>query len=268
MLSNATITPRGPTVPLRVVGMAAAEFEFPSDSSPSYDLYATTAFAEKYSPGAVMFNEYAFRLRGGARLAPLRGRPEQDRAGRHRRSLCARHLRRHVHQPAAVGWWILTALAALVGVIVLAQALARQDAIDAEDFPVLRAVGATRRQLFTFTMVRTLLAALAGVVGAMCLAAALSVFTPVGEARLADPNPGFDFDTLLLVGGAALGLAALVALGIWPAIRASRPSPATTVRSSGGRASSDPWLARELRPARLSESATHSNAGEVAPPCP
>ena len=125
--------------------------------------------------------------------------------------------------PQVVGWWILTALAALVGVIVLTQALARQDAIDAEDFPVLRAVGATRRQLFTFTMVRTVLLALAGVVGAMCLAAALSVFTPVGEARLADPNPGFDFDALLLVGGAALALAALVALGIWPAIRASRP---------------------------------------------
>jgi ABC-type lipoprotein release transport system permease subunit len=53
----------------------------------------------------------------------------------------------------------------------------------------------------------------------------LSVFTPVGEARLADPNPGFDFDSLLLLGGAALALVVVVALGIWPAVRASRPAP-------------------------------------------
>jgi ABC-type lipoprotein release transport system permease subunit len=125
--------------------------------------------------------------------------------------------------PQVVGWWILTGLAALVGVIVLAQALARQDAIDSEDYPVLRAVGANRRQLFTFTMVRSVLTAFVGVIGGVLLAAGLSVFTPVGEARLADPNPGFDFDSLLLVGGAAVALAVVVALGIWPAIRAARP---------------------------------------------
>jgi ABC-type lipoprotein release transport system permease subunit len=72
-------------------------------------------------------------------------------------------------------------------------------------------------------MVRTVLTALVGVIGAVLLAAGLSVFTPLGEARLADPNPGFDFDSLLLVGGAAVALVVVVALGIWPAIRASRP---------------------------------------------
>lgn len=224
VLSNANITPRGPTVALRVVGMAAAEVEFPSDSAPAYDLYATRAFAEKYAAGAVVFDEYAFRLRGGARdlLRFEAALNKTGAAGTEDLSALASGVATSI-DPQVVGWWILTALAALVGVIVLGQALARQDAIDAEDYPVLRAVGATRRQLFTFTMVRTVLLAFAGVVGAMCLAAALSVFTPVGEANLADPNPGFDFDALLLVGGAALALAALVALGIWPAVRASRP---------------------------------------------
>jgi ABC-type lipoprotein release transport system permease subunit len=225
VLSNAHYTARGPTVALRVVGMAAAEFEFPSDSTPAYDVYTTRAFAQKYDPGAVMFNEYEFRLRNGARdlLRFQVALQKTGPGGTEDLSALASSIATSI-DPQVVGWWILTALAALVGVIVLAQALARQDAIDAEDYPVLRAVGATRRQLFTFTMVRTVLLAFAGVVGAVGLAAALSVLTPVGEARLADPNPGFDFDALLLVGGAALALAALVALGIWPAVRASQPA--------------------------------------------
>jgi hypothetical protein len=226
VLSNANITAHGPTVALRVVGMEAAEVEFPSTSTPAYDLYTTTAFAKKYDPDTVRFDEYEFRLRSGTRdvLRFEAALNKTGAAGSEDLSAIASSISTSI-DPQVVGWWILTALAALVGLIVLAQALARQDAIDAEDYPSLRAVGATRQQLFTFSMVRTVLLAFVGVVGAVCLAAALSVFTPVGEARLADPNPGFDFDALLLVGGAGLALAALVALGIWPAARASRPDP-------------------------------------------
>ena len=42
--------PRGPTVALRVVGFEAAEFEFPAGATPSYDLYATPAFARTVLP--------------------------------------------------------------------------------------------------------------------------------------------------------------------------------------------------------------------------
>ncbi|HEY6472622.1 MAG TPA: FtsX-like permease family protein [Acidimicrobiales bacterium] len=224
VLNNAIISPNGPTVTLRVVGMEAAEFEFPSNSTPAYDVYTTTAFAKRYDPDAVMFDEYAIRLRHGPRDI-LRFEAALNKtgvAGSEDLAALASSISTSI-DPQVVGWWILTGLTALVGVIVLAQALARQDAIDAEDYPVLRAVGAARRQLFAFTMVRTVLLAFVGVVGAVCLAAVLSIFTPVGEARLADPNPGFDFDALLLFGGAALALAILVAVGIWPAIRTSAP---------------------------------------------
>jgi putative ABC transport system permease protein len=226
VLNNASITALGPTVTLRVVGMEITEFEFPSNSTPAYDVYTTPAFARKYDPGTVIFDEYAFKLRGGTRdilrfEAALRA---SGVAGSEDLSAIGTSIATSI-DPQVVGWWILTASAALVGVIVMAQALARQDAIDSEDYPVLRAVGATRRQVFTFTMVRTVLLALVGVIGAVFLAAGLSVFIPVGEARLADPAPGFDFDPLLLVGGAALALAVVVALGIWPAVRASRTVP-------------------------------------------
>ncbi len=223
VLSNENIRPLGPTVTLHVVGMSISEFEFPSNATPSYDLYATTAFAQKYDPDAVLFDEYAFslwhrtsdllRFDAALRADGVAGSEDLSAIGSSISTSIA---------PQVVGWWILTALAGLVGVIVLAQALARQDAIDSEDYPILRAVGATRRQLFTFTMLRTVLLASVGVVGAVMLAAALSVLTPFGEARLADPSPGFQFDPLLLLGGAALALAVVVALGIWPAVRASR----------------------------------------------
>ena len=224
VLNDVNVRPAGPTVALRVVGMETTQFEFPSNSTPAYDLYTTSAFAKKYDPGALLFDEYAFRLRHGTSDI-LRFQSALQKAGvAGSEDLAALNSSISTSiDPQVVGWWILTGLAALVGVIILAQALARQDAIDSEDYPVLRAVGATRRQLFTFTMVRTVVLAVLGLIGAVALAAGLSILTPVGEARLADPSPGFDFDTLLLLGGAALGLIVVVAIGIWPAIQASRP---------------------------------------------
>lgn len=247
VLSNSDVSPGGPSVALHVVGMGITEFEFPSNSTPSYDVFTTTAFARKYDPGALVFHEYAFRLRGGTRdiLRFESAVRSAGVAGSEDLSALGISIATSI-DPQVVGWWILTALAALVGVIVLAQALARQDSIDSEDHPVLRAVGATRRELFTFSMVRTALVALVGVVGAVCLASGLSVFTPVGEARLADPTPGLDFDPLLLVGGAAVALVAVVALGIWPAVRASRPA------SDGDRA--------VVRPSRIVRAVSVSGA--------
>lgn len=224
VLSNANVTPAGPTVTLRVVGMEVSDFEFPSNATPAYDVYTTSAFARKYNPNAVIFDEYVFRLQPGTRNA-LRFQAAikaANVAGTEDLSAITSSITTSI-DPQVVGWWILTGLTALVGLIVLAQALARQDAIDSEDFPALRALGALRQQLFTFTMVRTVLLALVGVIGAVILAACLSVFTPVGEARLAEPDPGFQFNPLLLGGGAAVALLVVVALGIWPAVRTARP---------------------------------------------
>jgi len=224
VLNNANITPAGPTVTLHVVGFSVSEFEFPSGSlPPSYDVYGTSAFARKYNAQTVVFDEYEFRLRHGAASLPrfesevraLGGLSGTDLDG------LANAIATSI-DPQAVGWWILTGLAALVGIIVLAQALARQAGLEADDYPVLGSLGATRRQLFMLTMARTLAVALAGAAVGVLLAALLSEFFPVGEARLADPTPGFDFDALLYLGGAAVAVAAVLALGVWPAIRASR----------------------------------------------
>ncbi len=224
VLSNANLTPTGPTVTLHVVGLSVSEFEFPTTSgSPAYDLYATSSFAREYDAQAVVFDEYMFRLRHGAASLPRFETQVRALGGLSGTDLDAEadSIATSI-DPQAVGWWILTALAALVGIIVLAQALARQAALEADDYPVLGALGATRRQLFVLTMARTLAVALAGAAGGVLLATLLSFFVPVGEARLADPTPGFDFDALLLIGGAAVAVVAVLALGVWPAVRASQ----------------------------------------------
>jgi len=64
--------------------------------------------------------------------------------------------------------------------------------------------------------------ALVGAAGAVIVAFALSPLAPVGEARLAEPSPGLAFDPLVLALGALTIVVVVVALGLWPSIRASR----------------------------------------------
>ena len=55
---------------LRVVGIAAAESEFPSGAAPHYDLYATTAYAAAFNSRVALLRTYYVRLaHGGADLA-------------------------------------------------------------------------------------------------------------------------------------------------------------------------------------------------------
>ena len=146
--------------------------------------------------------------------------------------------------PQAVGWWILTGLAALVGVIVLAQALARQAAMEADEYPVLGSLGATRRQLFRLTMARTLRSP-PRCGGGCCSLRCSPCSSP--SARRGSPTPTRgSTSTVLLLGGAAVALAVVVVLGLWPAIRASR-----AVRSAEGPG---------LRPSRIVAAVSASGA--------
>ncbi len=72
-------------------------------------------------------------------------------------------IERSIH-PQAVGWWLLAGLAALVGLIVLGQALARQASVEGEANATLRALGVSRNQLVLVSMVRTLIVGVAGAI--------------------------------------------------------------------------------------------------------
>jgi putative ABC transport system permease protein len=216
--------PRGPTVALRVVGFEAAEFEFPAGATPSYDLYATPAFARTVLPRTAVGYVYFVRLRhGAAGLArfEVEARPLSGVEGYGSQSEQAASVETSIH-PQAIGWWILAALAGLVGVAVVGQGLARQSIVESEDYPTMAAMGVDRRQLVTLGVLRNLVVGLAGAVGAVALAIVLSPIAPLGEARVAESSTGISFDALVLPLGALATVAIVLALGVWPAARAAR----------------------------------------------
>ena len=188
-----------------MVGIEVAEVEFPLTNSPSYDLYTTSAFARTVNPKSVIFSAEFVRLwRGPADIARLQvqgrglGLSVDNLDGQ------ADAINSSIH-PQAVGWWILAALAGLVALIVASQALTRQATNEADDYGTLRALGVSRRQLIGLVMTRTLVIGVVGVISGVALAYAISPLTPVGEARLADPSPGFRFDPLVLLLGRPSG---------------------------------------------------------------
>lgn len=92
-------------------------------------------------------------------------------------------------RPQAVGWQVLAALAGLVGLAVVGQALARQAAAESTDHPALATLGLSPRQFAAQSMLRVLAAAVAGAGGAIVVATLLSPLAPADEL-LARAIPG------------------------------------------------------------------------------
>ena len=215
--------PTGPYVSLRVVGIEAAVYEFQAGSTPLYDVYTTPAFARSVLPKTTSGFIYLVKLRHGA--------SDVDAFKKYVKSLDigtftsvstpAALVAGSIH-PQAVGWWLLAALAALAGAAVVGQALSRTRRVESDEFPVLRALGFGHRGLVALGMASTFVVGLAGAAGALALAYALSPLAPVGEARLTEPSTGLRFDVPVLLGGALATVAVVLALGIWPSIRAAR----------------------------------------------
>ncbi len=229
---------------LRVVGIVAAESEFPSGTSVHYDLYATAAFAAAVDHRAALQSTYYVRLtRGAADLADFDSRYRSLNVyGAYDLDAAAGAVEASI-RPQVIGWYVLAGLAALAALAVIAQAMARQAATEQGDHPVLSALGLRPRQFVLTALVRALLIGVAGAAGAVLLAVLVSPLTPVGEARIAVPSPDtMSFDPVVLPLGALVVLAAVLAVSVWPAVRHARllghrpPSPATALAVAAGRA--------------------------------
>lgn len=217
--TGAAVTPA-----LRVVGIAAAETEFPSGSSPHYDLYATTAFAGAVNHSAALLAVHYVRLRHGAADLPaldsqlrsldVRGTEDLDSSA----AAVLGSIR-----PQVTGWWVLAGLAALAALAVVGQAMARQAGTERSDRHPLAALGMRPRDFMLLDLLRALSIGAAGSAGAVVVAVALSPLTPVGEPRLALPAPGeLAFDPLIVSVSALAVLAGVTALAAWPAARHAR----------------------------------------------
>ena len=178
------------------MGFEATEFEFPTGTAPSFDLYTTPAFARTILPqNRRPIYVYLVRLRSGAA-----GLARFDVAA-HALSAAGVEVARRTDEqaasveasihPQAVGWWILAALAALVGLAVVGQALARQSIVESEDYPTMAALGVDRRQLVALSMAQNLVVGVIGAAGAVAVATALSPIAPLGEARVAESLHGY-----------------------------------------------------------------------------
>jgi ABC-type antimicrobial peptide transport system permease subunit len=127
-------------------------------------------------------------------------------------------------RPQAIALAAFAALAGLIALAVIGQLLSRQLALDSAEFPVLRALGATRASLVTLSLARLAVVTLAGGVLAVAVAIAASPLMPIGPARLAEPHPGVEVNLAILGAGfAAIALLplALLAGAAWRAARAA-----------------------------------------------
>ena len=209
---------------LRVVGIVAAESEFPSGASPHYDLYATTAYAAAVNHRAALLWTYYVRLvHGDADLAGFDGRFRPlDGYGTYDLDEAADAVEASI-RPQVIGWYVLTGLAALAALAVIGQAMARQTFAERADHHALSALGVRPREFARLALLRALLTGAAGTAGAVLVAVLASPLTPVGEARLAVPSPGrMSLDLVVVPPGALAVLAAVTAVSVWPAIRHAR----------------------------------------------
>src|SRR5580704_10775138 len=155
-------------------------------------------------------------------------------------------------RPEAIALAVFAGLAGLIALAVIGQLLARQLALDAAEFPVLRALGVNRTALVTLSLARLAIVTVTGAIVAVAIAVAASPLMPIGPARLAEPDPGVEVNLAILGAGfAAIALLPLAVL-LPPAWRAARQA-----QSPLGVA--EP-VARQARPSRIAAALTRAGS--------
>jgi hypothetical protein len=218
--------PAGASASVHVVGVEASSADFPAGSSPQPTLYITPALFREIGRSSAVAYASAVRLHGGAAdsasfeaaVAHLHGGAELYVDSVEGSYL---NVERSIHLQV-VSWWILAAIAGAAGLVVIAQLLARQTALQASEFKMLRAIGMGSRDLFALGLLSTVSAAVVGGLGAMAMAYAVSPLTPIGEAAVAEPDPGLSFDSAALLIGALALFILVTAVGAIPAALEAR----------------------------------------------
>jgi hypothetical protein len=122
-------------------------------------------------------------------------------------------------RPEAISLALFALVLAVTMLLIAGQAAVRQLGAAAADHPTLAALGMTRAQLTAAGLVEVGVAGAIGAVAAVAVAVAASPLTPIGLARLAEPDPGVSVaGTVLTTGGVAI-VVLLLAWAAWPAWR-------------------------------------------------
>jgi hypothetical protein len=207
----------------------------------SGDMIATAAFFRDYGASIGSFEGISFQLKDGtaglpafeAQVKRLGGGNAQLELGDDAASAAA--FAQHSTSFEALALLVFAVIVALALLVVVGQSLVRQVRVVTADFPALRALGASPRQLAVAALAPGALVAIAGMTLAIPVAYLLSVFMPIGLARRAEVSPGLSFDAAAVLGGAAL-------LGLLLAGRAALAAPRAARAGASGRAASRPGL--------------------------
>jgi len=118
-------------------------------------------------------------------------------------------------RPYVVALAAYAAIAAVIGLVLIAQSAARNTRADADESALLLAIGVTRWQQRARIAAGIVTAATIGAVVAVAAALVASPWSPVGPVGPFEPDPGIDADlTVLVLGGLAwMVLSSAVGLG-------------------------------------------------------
>ncbi len=108
---------------------------------------------------------------------------------------------------------------------VVTQLSTRQQRGETASQPVLRALGASRRDLVFAAALRALFIGATAAVVAIAVAWVGSALMPIGPMRILEPHRGFDFDAAVIGWGALAVLLLLLVLGVVVAVRRRAPRP-------------------------------------------
>jgi FtsX-like permease family len=213
-------------------------------------ILASTALWHQLGRGYLAFDGAYVKLRPGATVGGI-SREAQALARRFPGTLGQMYVADESTQaatierairPQAIALAIFALVLACTALLIVGQAAARLLLAAGADNPVLAALGMTRGQLMAAGLIEVAVASAAGAIAAGGVAVAASPLMPIGTARLAEPDPGFSADWLVLFLGAAAIVVLLVARSLWPAGRlASVRGIAARDEAAGARRR--PWLA-------------------------
>lgn len=247
-------------IPLRVVGIVAAPGDFEAVGQQTFStVYATPALLERYRDLIPPLNpdtwSLAVHLRGGAASAAA-FKTSVERNLNVDVPILEPVVRSGVQKTIRLyvaALWLLAVLIASGTLVVLGQTLARQQMLDSADFPALRAIGLSRRQMLGLGMLRAGMIAIVAASVAIAVAYVLSPLTPIGPARIAEPDVGFAFDAM------AMGLGALAVLVIVPALALAPAYRSARLASFGDRP-----LQAPARPSRIVEGVSRMSRSAAA----
>jgi hypothetical protein len=218
-------------------------------------ILATAAFYHRFAASVASESALTFHLeRGTAGLAAfetevkrLAGLTTAEMAPGSDDATVAASVQRgtSVQALALLLFGVLVAMAMLV---IVAQSIIRQIHTSADDFPVLRALGASAGQRFAVALVPGALVAAGGMALAIPVAYGLSALTPIGLARQAEISPGFSFDAAILLSGAAALALLLTGRTAVTALRVTRAGAGAPAAAGGRGSRAARWMAHAAFP--------------------